>query len=726
MGNRLRRWRPDENAPAGTPGDLNLISPNLFAPYSTAYGKWRSDGLAAMRAELVAGHRIVAVTMDLKRFYHHIDPSFLLDGRYLQRLGIALTATQRVFTRHLLDAFATWNRAAHLCYDCEERGLPVGLTASSLIANVLLAEFDRRVVSELSPRHYGRYVDDVFLVLRRDAPFPTGEAFIQWMADELGTIAEATIADGNTPAETSLRVNLPYAENSDLVFAGKKQKIFQLSGSHGLDLINPSEEQIRHTTSEFGDLPHLPCTESAMAHRALLVTPDAQLDADSLRKADAVTLRRSGFAMLLQDLERYSCDLHPGSWQPLRAQFYGLAQRHILAPKAFFDYARYLPRIVGLMAASGDWNEADAFIDGLARLRQSLLRTCHVASGSLTTCMGDTFANLGMRCLEAVLQTVQTPNGRTLRLMQRIRRVMGVPVPRPRTLAPIRADARRLVLLDWSREPYAGTWLQASEDAVEIPPPRSLAVLDILPLEEIRLFRDAAGLYRPHWPALAFPTRPISVNEITANAPDLLQDSSHFSRVCRGLRGVWMPSFTGLIVIPGTPDVPPRINVPGSNRERPTVAITSLEVSDDEWVAAAQGNPILTLERYQRLNSLLDSIVAAKPHRPNYVLLPELALPRRWMMRLVGNLVNRGVSIIGGVEYQTDPHDSSLLHNQAVIGLRSNYPGHPRALVLLQSKGQAAWGEAELLQRMASPSRRQGQDRLIDRSIGTGGFVSES
>lgn len=697
VGNRLRRWRPRDELSPGTPGDLNMISPNLFAPYFTAYGKWRSDGLAAMRAELTEGHRIVAVTMDLKRFYHHIDPTFLLADQYLDQIGAVFTPAQREFTAHLLDAFDTWNQAAHLRYGCSERGLPVGLTASSLIANVLLAEFDRRVVSELSPRHYGRYVDDVFIVLRRNEFFESGEAFIQWMADELGSIAEATIADVNGFHETSLRITLPYAENSELIFTGKKQKIFQLAGEHGIDLLNPIEEQIRQNTSEFRDLPHLPATESAMAHRALLVTPDAQLEADALRKADAVTLRRSGFAMLLGDLEAHAHDLDPGSWEPLRAQFYGLAERHLLAPKAFFDYTRYLPRIVGLMASCQDWEQATSFIDGLGRTRQCLLETCSVEVGSLSTCMSDTFANLGKRCIESVLQSVLEPNGRTMRIIQRIRRVTGAPVQIPRTLAPIRDEAQRLVLLDWSREPYVGYWLHATDNASAIPFPRSLATREILPLEEIQIFSEAAGLNHPHWPALAFPTRPISVNEITTHAPELLLNGAEFSQVVRGLRGIWMPPTTELFVRPETINLPPHIFVPGTARNIPSIAITSLEVSDEEWNAAANNSPILTLERYQRLNSLLDSVMAAKPHRPNYVLLPELAIPRRWMMRVVGKLANRGVSVIAGVEYHTDRNDCTVLHNQAIVALSTNYPGHSRALVLLQSKGQAAWGEAALL-----------------------------
>jgi hypothetical protein len=697
VGNRLRRWRADDSAPDGTPGELNTISPNLFAHYFSAYGKWRADGLAAMRSELEDGHSIVAVTMDLRRFYHNVDPSFLLHRRYLQRIGLNLTQQQREFTRNLLDAFSTWNRAASNRYGCPETGIPVGLTASGLIANVLLAEFDDQVVRQISPRHYGRYVDDVFLVLRHE-PFSSGEALISWMASRLGSIAEATIADGQNVHETSLRINLPYATGSSLIFAGKKQKVFQLSGKHGLDLINPIEELVRQNASEFRDLPHLPETEGAMAHRALLVTPDAQLEADALRKADAVTLRRSGFAMLLGDLEAYAHDLDPDSWCALRQEFYGLTQRHLIAPKAFFDFSRYLPRIIGLMASCGDWVAAIQFIDSFTRLRQCLLNSCVHESGLLRTCLDEAYANIGKRCIEAVLQATQNQNGHTKRLLQRIRRVMGVPVRIPSTLSPIRTDAHRLLLLDWAREPYASAWLHASEDAPTVPLPPRRSIREVLPLGAIDTFREAAGLTRPHWSALAFPTRPISVNEITSRAPQLLQNRQQFSQVVQALRGIWMPPINNLIIDPATDDQPPHIFVPGIARERPTIAITSLEVQDEECEQAALGHPVLTLERYKKLNDLLNAVVAApRQRRPNYILLPELSIPRRWLMRIVGKLVGRGVSIIGGVEYLPTPNNPQLVHNQAVVALRTNYPGYPRALVLLQTKAQAAWKEAELL-----------------------------
>ena len=697
VGNRLRRWRNQNILLPGKAGRLNRQSPSLFAPYFSAYGKWRANGLKKMRKELEDDNSVVAVTMDLRRFYHNIDPSFILNEDYLETIGINLNQKEIACTQGLLSAIQTWNSASASRYECENRGLPVGLTASSLIANVLLFEFDTKIIANLSPSYYGRYVDDVFLVLRHE-PFDSGESFISWLADRLGPIAQANINSEQSESETSLKISLPYAQNSDLIFAGKKQKVFQLQGEHGLDLLNPIEEQIRQNTSEFRDLPHLPETEGAMAHRALLVTPDAQLEADALRKADAVTLRRSGFAMLLGDLEAHASDLAPESWSERRTQFYGLAQRHLIEPKAFFDYTRYLPRILGLMAACKDWEQALSFVDDLVTLRLCITETSQSKFGSLPSHLQDSFANLGKRCTEAVLGASLLPNGRTKRLLQRIKRVTKAPIQIPRTLPPIRELSQNLIRLDWAREPYFSFWFQNTENEANFPLPYRRHVREILELRSFSLFQKSASLCRPHWPALAFPTRPVPVNEITTRAPQLLTSGADFSTVVRGLRGIWMPTHTDLIVSEETDETPPHIFSPADLGSTRKIAITNFDVSNAEFSAATVGNPILSLERYQRINSLLDSVVKAKPDRPDYVLLPELAIPRRWLMRIVGRLVSRGVSVIGGVEYLHDPSDSSVVHNQAVVALTSNYPGYRRSLVILQSKEQPAWEEAQLLE----------------------------
>ena len=112
-----------------------------------------------MRKELEDGQRIVAVTMDLKRFYHKVDAAFLLNPQYLKTIGLRLDGEQKYFTGLLIEAFATWNAEARKLFDGGPVGLPVGLTASQVIANVLLQEFDHHVARELSPAYYARYLD---------------------------------------------------------------------------------------------------------------------------------------------------------------------------------------------------------------------------------------------------------------------------------------------------------------------------------------------------------------------------------------------------------------------------------------------------------------------------------------------------------------------------------------------------------------------------------------
>lgn len=701
VGNRLRRWRPEPDAPAGTPGRLNTLSPDLFQPYFSAYGKWRTAGLRAMRRELEEGHRVVAVTMDLKRFYHQVDAQFLLHEDYLDEMSLTLTADQHAFTQQLLDAFNLWNLTAHEQFGCEPRGLPVGLTASGLIANVLLRQFDRHVVSQLDPSYYARYVDDVFLVLRHSDPFADGGAFLRWLGERLNPIATAVFQqEGEDPDDRpALRVELPYGDGSELLFVGKKQKIFQLEGPHGIDLIGPIEEQIRQQTSEHRDLPHLPDTESRMAHRALLVTSDATLNADALRKADAVTLRRSGFALLLGDVEAHARDLDPGSWTALRHQFYELAHRHLLTPSAFFDYLRYLPRVVGIMACCGDWEHANRFVLGFRSLLVCLRQTCESANERFEECLQEACDNLAARMIEEVLRSLRGGTIQSRELLSQIRTTLSPACAGPTAVASITTACDQLLRLDWSRRSYASHWLEATD--AETPParPRQNAVRELLPFRAIDGFREAANLVSPHWPALVFPTRPIPMREITARAPSLLHDGELFATVVRGLRGTWIPEQTSLSLTPGTGDGPQELVIPNATNIanwRPRIAITSIEVSDEEWAGAADGTPRLTLARYRRLNAILDAVAASR-QRPDYVILPECSLPRRWAMQMVGKMLPRGVSVVAGLEYRPDTSNANALHNEALVALRTNFLGLPAGLFVLQPKRHPAWHERQLL-----------------------------
>lgn len=56
------------------------------------------------------------------------------------------------------------------------------------------------------------------------------------------------------------------------------------------------------------------------------------------------------------------------------------------------------------------------------------------------------------------------------------------------------------------------------------------------------------------------------------------------------------------------------------------------------------------IRRYRRLNQLVNGMIS-QPWIATYFILPELALPAHWFMRIALKLWARGISLITGIEY---------------------------------------------------------------------------
>jgi hypothetical protein len=681
LGNRLRRLKAPIEEPAGTVGPINLQAHTLFNPYFNAYGEWRRRGLQAMKADLEAGNKIVAITMDLQRFYHQIDPGFLLDTHYLKAVDVVLSQDERTFTEQLLLSMQGWREKT----GDGTLGLPVGLSASGVIANVLLKEFDTEVIDELMPVYYGRYVDDVFLVLRPGRTFGNGIEFLQWIAQRLKKLFPKKV-DKTNP---ELELKLPYAGDTKLVFVGKKQKIFQLEGKTGIDLLHPIFEQIRAQSSEHSLLPELPKDEARMAMKALLVTPDATLEADALRKADVITIKRGGFALLLGDVEDYARDLEPSSWVSKRREFYGLAERHLLTPKGIFDFFQYIPKIIGLAVACSDWDDATLFVDRFHRVTTLVAQTSQSSNGAAHDCWN----NVAIRIREAILQSVPAnQNGKELlKLIQHLDEKFPLAYLLSDDEKQLLTSVNQLKLADWSRIPYARLWSDGLEtddgfSSIDIEPKE---LRKFLKLSTIRLFGRLANLPAMHWPALIFPTRPIAFYDMTRLLLPSARILKHFRNFSTAFRGAWIPPSHQLRLHKDEGSERSYYSVPDELRRTVNIAVTNFLTTNQQWVGAVRGMPDLSLDRYELLNRVLRLVMKEQP-RPCYVVLPECSLPRRWMLPVARKLANRRISLLAGLEYEKTPFG---LKNEALVSLTTNFAGYPSHVCFTQSKLAAAWGE---------------------------------
>ncbi len=688
-GNRLRRTNRGPMDLRTFDSGVNTSTPGLFAPYFSAYREWRELGLSKMETALANEQSILAITMDIERFYHRVSPQFLVRKSFLDTIGLKLTSAEKSFTNGLLSAIATWYKETPDFQYRPEGALPVGLSASKIIANVLLVAFDRAIVTRATPLYYGRYVDDIFLVLEATENDYGAEHVTERLLNVLAPLVKLS---GKAVSPNSLTLKLPYAKDSELIFSAEKQKIFALSSAHGADLIHHIRDQIRQQSSEYRMLPEVPTTGIAMASRALLATPNASLQVDALRKADVVSVRRLGFSLLLSDVETYAADLKPASWVTIRREFYGLIGRHVITPSGFFDYFSYIPRVFGLMLACGDLDEAKGLIANLTSIANLLKETTTLGLSQSAAAFELCLNQYALALLEAGLKSATAKSTQLdrgyLSVLRRLKS-LSTTVRMPSNAIGFQNLVMQVLLADWGRRPYKDYWFTDQNNDEKGPKvPTSLAVQRQLRLGAIRHFRKSAtDLKVPHWPALAFPTRPLLVDEIALVAPKVLTDPLLFKSAILLLRGARVASYMpmGFRLDEESESAPIlHFTAPGTQRKQIRVAITSRETTDQQWRAAARGKHDRSVKRYMAFNGLINQILKEQK-RPDYIVMPELSVPLRWAIRAARKLASNGVSFLAGVEYHRD-RATKKLRNDCLISLTTRWPGYPSSVVVLQSK----------------------------------------
>jgi len=699
-GSRLRRHqRSDETESIG---ELHLDAHGLFPPYYYAYKEWRDDGLSAIRRELEEKRKVVAITMDLTSFYHRIDARFLWQPEFwkacdFERLaGRQLADDEVLFTKHLVKSFATWAKNVPGYSGNQCVGVPVGPSAPRVIANVLLAEFDRLVKQKLDPIYYGRYVDDIFLVIRDHGQFRSGNDVLQHLCDRIEPLVSSE--DGS-----SLQLRLSYAEHSQLVFQTKKQRIFALSGEIGQDLLDTIESKIDEISSEWRLLPDLDVLETSPAARVLAAGKRPSEDVNTLRKADGLSLNRLSFANLLRDHDQLLNYLPPSQWRSKRYEFYEFAERNVLVPSRIFGLINYFPRLFGLAVACRDWKQAERMmkraVRSLTRLRETT--TCRNENEN-----GDTWKRFALTLGAVIHETLiqchpligekSSDTRAAIMLEELISKLLGLG---PDLESSLLVQAQELFWTDLGRVPFKHGIL-GYEHLPDCPLPQWNG--DI-PDEQLKRFaavcefltaiRQGTRKAQP----LLFPTRPLTVAEITELDQSTVSDLGKLKRFVHAIRGTWVrPSNDHEN---GDWISTERVTIGiGQRKRNPRLAITSLLVSDASWAKAAANKPDLSAARYKSLTKLVNSIIKSKT-RPDYVLLPELSIPRRWLPGIASKLLKQRISLVAGAEYRREETDGQVaVFNEAAIYLLDNRVGYASAHTMIwQQKGIAAHHEREEL-----------------------------
>src|SRR5690554_3189470 len=355
-GSRLRRNRHNE---------INSLALGSFKPYLKPFRDWRDGAIKAMDSALSAGKKVIALTADVTSFYHELNAHFMLDETFHELARVSLTDLQRHLNLLFISALHSWAESTPL-----QKGLPVGLPASAVVANAALIKLDQFIEQQVVPLYYGRYVDDILLVMENTSNLTNSSDFWNWVINRDG--GKDLLEQDNG----SILFKPEYLDDCRIAFENSKNKLFVLSGGPGAALVNAIREQINQRASEWRSLPALPESPATIATDLLKATSNTGEHADNLRKTDSLSLHRAGFALNLRDYEAYERDLPPDAWQAHRHAFFDAVIDHLLTPVKFFELAQYLPRIVRMATACEDFEKLGLILRQMKELTETVTEQC--------------------------------------------------------------------------------------------------------------------------------------------------------------------------------------------------------------------------------------------------------------------------------------------------------------------------------------------------------------
>jgi hypothetical protein len=700
-GNRLRRTQDGKG--------INALSLGSFQPYLKPFRDWRDNGIAAMRTALEADKKIVALTADVSSFYHELNPGFMLAPAFVEDvMGLELSPTQAKLHRLFIQALRAWAVATPL-----KKGLPVGLPASAVVANVALAELDRIVEQQLAPLYYGRYVDDILLVMENGAGFRSTVELWDWVFSRSGGRL------GWVKGEESKQIGFHpgYLSDSKIRFANAKNKVFLLAGEPGKTLVDAIAHQIHERASEWRAMPRLPRAASHVGTNLLAATQSDGEAADNLRKADALTMRRAGFAIKLRDFEAYERDLPPDAWRAHRQAFFRAFVQHVLVLPRFFELAVYLPRVIRLATACEDFGALRHILRALEQLCTQLTKHCELGIKSCPSASVPPATELMVRWQKQIYTTVResisaafpprlSKNGKAtwqahmdgyLPALDLDALLDWYPSPKG-----FQAQQARLFSFDLAHMPFRFIGLPQEMVAQRGIPARKAVVActhvaELLPDSVRDGTRHLAQWIRfkglPH--GLLFATRPYNLPElfiINKAAYDAAQRQA-MQAVVLAMRGFTLGDEAPVVDKHGVLQIPD-----GQPQHRYGIAVSSWKTQMASWTASVMRMPDPDAERYARLCRLLDGVLA-QPQHSRYLVLPELALPAHWFIRIARKLQGRGISLITGIEYLHA--GKGRVRHQVWAALSHDGLGFPSLMIYRQDKQRPAFHEEQELKRLA-------------------------
>ncbi|NHN24534.1 hypothetical protein FIA58_002495 [Flavobacterium jejuense] len=237
FGNRLFR---------SSNGKFDNSKIHLFQKYYQKYNKWRDEAVKKSKELHSQKYDVAILNLDIKEYYNSINFDFCSIENFVDEEYKWLNNLIAKIHKSYIEIL---NKDEILLV--KNKLLPIGLLSSSVIANHILAEFDKAIESKIKPQYYGRYVDDILIVIAnpqidKNDKDPVKNFIKKYLINQSCWGENVSVKEKDEGKEYEILL-----KNDTLIFQDEKIKLYHILANESIEILNRFESEIIKNSSEF-------------------------------------------------------------------------------------------------------------------------------------------------------------------------------------------------------------------------------------------------------------------------------------------------------------------------------------------------------------------------------------------------------------------------------------------------------------------------------------------
>lgn len=632
-----------------------------FRPYAHDYKRWQKESLFATKEALKNNKKALVFATDFKSFYHSISAEFLVHY-FDQSVLRGVLSSEFEFLNHVL--FLMLDSWSSKVYDSLSKdgfelvnstaGLPIGLSCSKVIANLILKEFDDQIIKNLSPIYYGRYVDDVMLILDNSRGYNSASQIWETLASSVeGISIRHYYQDMNEPVYGYIAVN------DFLEFNSTKTNFFSINGRTGEKVVETLERSMSENSSEWRLMPDADDDLENLNDEILNGGKNCGEHMYSFSKFDGLSVQRFHFALRLRNFESWVRNMDESVWEGGLESFFETVIEFVMIPQNFSKYIRYFPRLFGLAVYANKpelFNKLYLRYDDAWRIIDQKLEESEKFNNSSLSDIEDYYNGVITEKIIASIHLNDT--------LKDVEWLINYDFLENLKHKNIKSLSEKFFQSDFHKNPLK---LALISDDIKVSRSMKLKRLLIELIDDFDIFNNALeekleGIdlllstvknKSVNNVQLFLSTRKLTILELTFIYP-FLEYSEEFKKI--------LFSFGYKVKLPIKEDMKgcenhKLIDFKSDLGRDPNIALTNLKTDEISWVAVVREDGFEPEpNRDERLNKLVNDILRVK-EPIDFVVFPELSIPRSRIIEIANKFRSKGTSLVVGLEYEISEND---------------------------------------------------------------------